>query len=102
MSVFIDEVLNNCSGFNLFENVDSIFLISTPLVSIKKENDGTKVEHIPADEYVQQMLVGLLLSDGTLVKKYVGGSTYFQMAQSIIHFSVYCLCTRLVLCRRMM
>lgn len=85
MSVFIDEVLNNCSGFNLFENADSIFLISTPLVSIKKESDSPKVENIPADEYVQQMLVGLLLSDGTLVKKYVGGGTYFQMAQSIIH-----------------
>jgi LAGLIDADG DNA endonuclease family len=39
------------------------------------------------DNYIQQMLVGLLLSDGTLVKKYVGGNAYFQMAQSIIFLS---------------
>ena len=31
------------------------------------------------------MMTGLLLSDGTLVKKYIGGGTYFQFAQSIIH-----------------
>lgn len=31
------------------------------------------------------MMTGLLLSDDTWVKKYQGGATYFQMAQSIIH-----------------
>ena len=35
--------------------------------------------------YLEQAMVGLLLGDGTLVKKYVGGSTYFKYAQSIIH-----------------
>ena len=39
----------------------------------------------PLAEYLSQMMTGLLLSDGTLVKKYVGGGSYFQMAQSIIH-----------------
>lgn len=39
----------------------------------------------PLSEYLPQMMTGLLLSDGTLVKKYVGGGTYFQFAQSIIH-----------------
>jgi hypothetical protein len=38
----------------------------------------------PLNSYVQQMITGLILSDGTLVKKYQGGGTYFQMAQSII------------------
>ena len=39
----------------------------------------------PLLDYVYQMMTGLLLSDGTLVKKYIGGGTYFQFAQSIIH-----------------
>lgn len=39
----------------------------------------------PLLDYVYQMMTGLLLSDGSLVKKYVGGGTYFQFAQSIIH-----------------
>ena len=39
----------------------------------------------PLSDYLSQMMTGLLLSDGTLVNKYAGGGTYFQMAQSIIH-----------------
>lgn len=39
----------------------------------------------PLVDYLYQMMTGLLLSDGSLVKKYTGGATYFQMAQSIIH-----------------
>jgi hypothetical protein len=39
----------------------------------------------PLLDYVYQTMTGLLLSDGTLVKKYIGGGTYFQFAQSIIH-----------------
>jgi hypothetical protein len=30
-------------------------------------------------------MIGLLLGDGTLVKKYIGGATYFKYSQSIIH-----------------
>jgi hypothetical protein len=37
------------------------------------------------NKYLQQAMVGLLLGDGTLVKKYEGGATYFKFAQSIIH-----------------
>lgn len=29
--------------------------------------------------YIDEMITGLLLSDGTLVKKYTGGGTYFQI-----------------------
>lgn len=31
-------------------------------------------------------MVGLLLGDGSLVKKYKGGGTYFKFAQGLIHF----------------
>lgn len=31
----------------------------------------------PLSDYLSQMMTGLLLSDGTLVKKYAGGGTYF-------------------------
>lgn len=51
--------------------------------------DGTSVVgtdfNITLKDYFEQMLVGLMLSDGTLTKKYVGGNAYYQMAQSIIH-----------------
>lgn len=30
-------------------------------------------------DYIQQMMTGLLLSDGSLVKKYTGGATYFKV-----------------------
>lgn len=35
--------------------------------------------------YVNQAMTGLLLGDGSLVKKYVGGGTYFKFCQSTIH-----------------
>jgi hypothetical protein len=42
-------------------------------------------EKTPLSNYIEQALVGLLLGDGTLVKKYKGGGTYFKYAQSTIH-----------------
>jgi hypothetical protein len=41
----------------------------------------------PILDYLNQMITGLLLSDASLVKKYEGGGTYFQFAQSVIHTS---------------
>jgi hypothetical protein len=38
-------------------------------------------------EYFNQMIIGLILGDGTLVKKYEKGNTYFQYAQSQIHMA---------------
>ena len=38
-------------------------------------------------DYIKQALVGLLLGDGILVKKYKGGGTYFQYAQGEIQES---------------
>ena len=32
-------------------------------------------------------MIGLLLGDGTLVKKYKGGGTYFKYAQGLVHDS---------------
>ena len=34
-------------------------------------------------------MIGLLLGDGTLVKKYKGGGTYFKFAQGEIHSSYF-------------
>lgn len=31
------------------------------------------------------MIIGLILGDGTLVKKYANGNTYFQYAQGLVH-----------------
>jgi len=36
--------------------------------------------------YLEQAMVGLMLGDGTLVKKYTGGGTYFKFAQGTIHY----------------
>lgn len=43
------------------------------------------VPNSPSKTYLEQAMVGLLLGDGSLVKKYVGGGTYFKFAQSTIH-----------------
>jgi len=37
-------------------------------------------------DYLEQVMVGLMLGDGTLVKKYKGGGTYFKFAQGTIHY----------------
>ena len=37
----------------------------------------------------KQAMIGLLLGDGTLVKKYKGGGTYFKFAQGEIHSSYF-------------
>jgi hypothetical protein len=65
---------------NLASTGKRYYSIGSPLVQ-GFGPDGTT----PLSEYLSQMMTGLLLSDGTLVKKYVGGGTYFQFAQSIIH-----------------
>lgn len=39
----------------------------------------------PLPDYIDQALIGLLLGDGTLVKKYKGGGTYFKYAQGTNH-----------------
>jgi hypothetical protein len=41
----------------------------------------------PSEDFVKQAMVGLLLGDGSLVKKYIGGGTYFKYTQSVIHSS---------------
>ena len=54
----------------------SIELIST----IFLKNKDSK---ITLESYEKEMRTGLLLSDGTYVKKYENGGTYFQIAQSV-------------------
>jgi hypothetical protein len=38
-------------------------------------------------DFVKQSIIGHLLADGTLVKKYKGGGNYFKFAQSEVHLS---------------
>nr|ATX61956.1 hypothetical protein [Tremella fuciformis]ATX61977.1 hypothetical protein [Tremella fuciformis]ATX62022.1 hypothetical protein [Tremella fuciformis]ATX62068.1 hypothetical protein [Tremella fuciformis]ATX62113.1 hypothetical protein [Tremella fuciformis] len=38
-----------------------------------------------ASNYLTQAMTGLMLGDGTLVKKYVSGGTYFKFAQGMVH-----------------
>lgn len=59
----------------------STTIISPSGLNSKRGPDGKT----PLFDYVQEGLVGLLLGDGSLVKKYKGGSTYFKYAQSTIH-----------------
>ena len=41
----------------------------------------------PLPNYLRQAIIGILLGDGTLVKKYKGGGTYFKFAQGANHYS---------------
>ena len=61
----------------------SAYLLSELAASNLMPDANGLIRNIPLMEYVQQILVGILLSDGTLVKKY--RNVYFQMAQSIIN-----------------
>jgi hypothetical protein len=37
------------------------------------------------NSYLMEVLTGVILSDGSLVKKYQNGGTYLKFAQSVIH-----------------
>lgn len=63
-------------AFPCAESVLTLFSI-TPLIPLS--NDAKP------DNYLDQTMVGLMLGDGTLVKKYAGGSTYFKFAQGLIN-----------------
>ena len=58
-----------------------------------KKHNCSPEEHLgpenltPLPIYLKQGIIGILLGDGTLVKKYKGGGTYFQYAQGEIHHS---------------
>lgn len=81
-----DEVLNLLSSA-LDSSLIYPLSVSCSLlpVPVALSNDNKSVAGIPLHNYLEQMLVGVLLSDGTLVKKYVNGGSYLQLAQSIIH-----------------
>lgn len=53
-----------------------------PLIPFSKLSADNDADH---RTYVDQAMVGLLLGDGSLVKKYMGGSTYFKFAQGLIN-----------------
>jgi hypothetical protein len=59
----------------------SLFKFSTipPLIP------NTPYQNSPKASYVEQAMTGFLLGDGVLVKKYVGGGTYFKFAQGEVH-----------------
>ncbi len=49
-----------------------------PLIPFSSSEDHQK--------YLDQAMVGLLLGDASLVKKYEGGSTYFKFTQGLLNF----------------
>jgi hypothetical protein len=66
--------------------LDMSFAASGVLLKDDSNNSSDNTAGKPnVNPYLEQAMVGLLLGDGTLVKKYVGGGTYFKYAQSIIH-----------------
>ena len=91
---FTDEVLNlllsassrlEILTFDVFSINPLSVSLSLLSVPVAISDDNKTVAGIPLNDYLEQMLVGVLLSDGTLVKKYVNGGTYLQLAQSVIH-----------------
>ena len=58
-------------------------------LSLEREKKKPIVENnkfiIPKAEYFNQMIIGLILGDGTLGRKYEKGYTYFKYTQSLIH-----------------
>ena len=64
-----------CSTSNSLINL-SIFPLLIP---------NTPYSGSPNASYVEQAMTGMLLGDGSLVKKYKGGGTYFKFTQSEVH-----------------
>lgn len=96
MLAFTDEVLNSSLLVSneppLTDAVITLaFSVTMPCLTLPSSlgptisSDHKTVLGIPTQSYLEQMLVGIMLSDGTLVKKYLNGGTYLQLAQSIIH-----------------
>ena len=71
---------NSTNSSNLEQNNNNKF--SSSLDSLLGPDNLT-----PLPTYLKQAIVGLILGDGTLVKKYKGGGTYFQYAQGATHHS---------------
>ncbi|TPG03869.1 hypothetical protein EAH88_19140 [Rhodanobacter glycinis] len=64
------------SSIDLFDLFPHFLTLSLIPLRFKGENE----------DYLGQAMVGLLLGDGSLVKKYAGGATYFKYAQGKIHY----------------
>ncbi len=64
----------------LFFDQGVLFFVRTMSSIVFKPQEGS----IKPD-YLRQAIVGLLLGDGSLVKKYRGGGTYFKFAQGDSH-----------------
>lgn len=93
MLLFIYEEEQVCKKniFNYFIKFSPATLASqanfTNETTAKQESEIKK-----DDEYLMQVITGLILSDGSLVKKYTGGGTYLKFAQSIISSKAGILC----------
>lgn len=77
-SLVLDLQANTSLLTPLFSFFDNTSLATIPFL-------GSCSRSAYGKAYVDQVTTGLMLSDATLVKKYKGGGTYFQIAQSIIY-----------------
>ena len=87
--------VNNCRYSLLYSSINSLPHSSTDSTTDDIKNPITEGITLnsnlgpdgktPLSDYISQALVGFLLGDGTLVKKYTGGGTYFKYSQSIEH-----------------
>lgn len=94
-------IYSSISNINIFEVSNSVMLvysINTKLntsifkVNSKKYSDLSNIKNnktyplcINKTEYINQMIIGLILGDGTLVKKYEKGNAYLKYTQSLSH-----------------
>jgi hypothetical protein len=76
-----------CSLLLGWKQLISLVISKPTLRNFSYINNVNTPNDKPSEDFVNQAMVGLLLGDGSLVKKYIGGGTYFKYTQSVIHSS---------------
>jgi len=75
-------------------NTSNAILFSIPLARLKTNESNTKDHPLitgDSDSHLMEVLTGVILSDGSLVKKYKNGGTYLKFSQSVIHTGYFML-----------
>ena len=80
-------LLRLLAGFDFwYFNTSNAILFSIPLARLKTNEFNTKdPSNGDSYSYLMEVLTGVILSDGSLVKKYKNGGTYLKFSQSVIH-----------------
>ena len=73
----------------LADKSDSYDIFCSITLGITIKNKIKVIPDTNVPDYIKQAIIGLLLGDGTLVKKYSGikAGTYFKFAQGEVHYS---------------